>query len=170
VRDDRSLGAPAGAGSDPPTHDEVVDAVLAATRMLVAIAARSVAATDEDVTLAQYRALVVLCYNGPQRTIDLAEELGVGSSTATRMVDRLVRRTLVQRTTDPQDRRATSVAVTDAGRAVVEAVTARRRAEFSQILRKMQPDRTRRLVDGLEAMREAAGEAPEQTWTLGWTS
>ncbi|MFC7655431.1 hypothetical protein ACFQV8_01700 [Pseudonocardia benzenivorans] len=40
--------------------DELVDAVMTASRVLVAVAARSLAAVDEDVTIAQYRALVVL--------------------------------------------------------------------------------------------------------------
>lgn len=145
-----------------------MNAVLAASRVLVAIAVRSMAVAGEDVTMAQYRALVVLAYTGPKRTIDLAEELDVMSSTATRMIDRLVRRGLVTRTVHPDDKRANRVEITDEGRSAVAAVTTRRRAEFSRVLRKMDPQMRRSLVDGLEAMRTAAGEAPEQTWTLGW--
>ena len=46
--------------------DELVDTVLAASRALVAVAARSLAAAGDDVTLPQYRALVVLAARGPQ--------------------------------------------------------------------------------------------------------
>ena len=145
-----------------------MDAVLAGSRVLVAIAARSLAASGEDVTLPQYRTLVILAYNGPQRTIDLAEQLDVNSSTATRMIDRLVRRTLVRREAHPEDKRATRVEITDDGRAIVAAVTQRRRSEFARILRKMEPDQRQCLVEGLQAMNAAAGEAPEQDWTLGW--
>jgi DNA-binding MarR family transcriptional regulator len=152
-----------------PTQDEVTDAVLAASRVLVAIAARSLATVGEDITLTQYRALVVLAYTGEQRITDLATELDVNSSTATRLVDRLVRRKLVRRSTHPDDRRATRLELTTDGRAVVAAVTARRRADVSRILRKMPPESRRALVDSLDALRAAAGEAPEQSWTLGWT-
>src|SRR4051794_15718478 len=114
-------------GAITPTHDEVVDAVLAASRALVAIAARSLAAADVDVTLPQYRALVVLAYSGEKRTIDLANELGVNSSTATRLVDRLIGRELVRRRIRPEDRRATSLEITDSGRLVVDAVMSKRR-------------------------------------------
>lgn len=145
-----------------------MDAVLAGSRALVAIAARSLAAAGEDVTLPQYRTLVILAYNGAQRVIDLAAQLDVGSSTATRMIDRLVRRDLVQRQTHPEDRRATRVEITPDGRAVVAAVMQRRRADFARILDKMEPAQRQSLVDGLEAMSEAAGEAPEQSWSLGW--
>lgn len=145
-----------------------MDAVLAGSRTLVGIAVRSLAAAGVDVTLPQYRALVILAYNGPQRTIDLAEQLDVISSTATRMIDRLVRRGLVQREVHPQDRRATRVEITDRGRAVVGAVTERRRAEFAKILRKMDAETRQCLIDGLDALNRAAGEAPEQTWSFGW--
>ena len=157
------------AGVAAPSHDEVTDAVLAASRLLVAIAARSLSAAGEHVTLVQYRALVVLGYGGPQRTTDLAAELEVNSSTATRLIDRLVRRKLVRRLMHPEDRRATQLEITDAGRAVVSAVTQRRRAEISRLLRKLPPESLRALVDSLDALRAAAGEAPEQSWTLGWT-
>ena len=53
----------------PPAQvadDELVDTVLAASRALVAVAARSLAAAGDEVTLPQYRALVVLAAHGPQ--------------------------------------------------------------------------------------------------------
>ena len=153
-----------------PTQDQVTDAVLAGSRVLIAIAARSLSAAGEDVTLAQYRTLVILAYNGPQRTIDLAEQLDVNSSTATRMIDRLVRRGLVRREPHPEDKRATRVELLEDGRAVVAAVTQRRRSEFGRILRKLDAEQRQHLVQGLQALSLAAGEAPEQAWTLGWGS
>jgi DNA-binding MarR family transcriptional regulator len=150
-------------------QDQLIDAVLAASRALVAIAARSLAAAGEDVTLVQYRALVVLAYNGPQRTIDLASELEVNSSTATRLADRLVRRKLIRRRTHPEDRRATELAITDDGRAVVARVTARRREEVSRLLRRLTAAQRQQILKALDTLRDAAGEAPEQSWSLGWT-
>jgi hypothetical protein len=60
----------------------VVDAVLTASRTLVAVATRSLGAAAEDITIAQYRALVVLASRGPQRLVDLAGALDVTPSTA----------------------------------------------------------------------------------------
>jgi len=56
--------------------DELVDTVLAASRALVAVAARSLAAAGDEVTLPQYRALVVLAAQGPQGTAELAAAQG----------------------------------------------------------------------------------------------
>ena len=70
--------------------DAVVDAVLTASRTLVAVAEQSLGAAAEETTLAQYRALVVLASHGPQRLVDLAGALEVTPPTAGRMCDRLV--------------------------------------------------------------------------------
>ena len=85
---------------------DVVDAVLTASRTMVAVATRSLGAAAEDTTLAQYRALVVLASRGPQRMVDLAEALGVAPSTAGRMCDRLVRKGLIRRQRARADRRS----------------------------------------------------------------
>ena|SRR5689334_14649954 len=101
---------------------ELVDTVLAASRALVAVAARSLAAVGDDVTLPQYRALVVLAASGPQGTVELAAALAVNPSTATRMCDRLVRKGLVRRRRQAGDRRAVRIALTPAGRDLVAEV------------------------------------------------
>ena len=44
---------------------DFVDAFVAASRALVAVAARSLADLSDDITLPQYRALVVLRTRGP---------------------------------------------------------------------------------------------------------
>ena len=76
--------------------DELADAVLTASRVLVAVAARSLA-EEEAISLPQYRALVVLASRGPQRPVDLAQALNVDPSTTTRMCDRLEGKKLITR-------------------------------------------------------------------------
>jgi DNA-binding Lrp family transcriptional regulator len=75
--------------------DLVTDAVLTASRALVGVAARSLAVVDPEVTLPQYRALVVLASRGPRLVGELAEALVIHPSTATRLCDRLVAKKLV---------------------------------------------------------------------------
>jgi DNA-binding MarR family transcriptional regulator len=149
-------------------RDDLVDAVLGASRALVAVAARSLADLAEDVTLAQYRALVELAARGPQRPADLASALGVDPSTATRMCDRLVRKQLVQRRRISADRRGVRISLTPAGRALVEEVTRRRRVEIAQILRRMPRADRASALRALRVFADAAGEVPEQDWSLGW--
>jgi DNA-binding MarR family transcriptional regulator len=154
-----------GAGS---ARDELVDAVLGSSRALVAVAARSLANVAEDVTLAQYRFLIELASRGPQRLADLASALGVDRSTATRMCDRLVRKRLVTRRRAQGDRRAVRVSLSGAGEELVAEVSRRRRVEIATIVARMPAADRDSVVIALRAFADAAGEVPEQDWSLGW--
>ena len=146
----------------------MVDAVLSASRVLVALAARSLADLDEEVTLSQYRALVVLASRGPQGVAAIADSLGVTPPTASRLCERLVRKGLVRRRTDRNDRRQVRVALTDSGHSLVDVVTSRRRQEISTLLRRVPQEARQSMVAGLQRLAEAAGEVPEQDWSRGW--
>jgi DNA-binding MarR family transcriptional regulator len=158
--------APPDASEAP---DELVDTVLAASRALVAVAARSLAAAGDEVTLPQYRALVVLAANGPQGTADLAAALAVNPSTATRMCDRLVRKGLVRRHRQAGDRRTVRIALTPAGRDLVAAVTRRRRAELARLLSALPQAQHEPVIAAFQAFAEAAGEIPAPSAALGWS-
>jgi DNA-binding MarR family transcriptional regulator len=141
-----------------------VDAVLIASRSLIAVATRSLGAAAEETTIAQYRALVVLASRGPQRMVDLAGALGVAPSTAGRMCDRLVRKELIRRHRARTDRRAVLVSITPAGRQVVDEATARRRALIEDILARLPVREQRTIATALQAFAEAAGEVPDSQW------
>jgi DNA-binding MarR family transcriptional regulator len=147
---------------------EVVEALLSASRAMVALAARSLADLDAEVTLPQYRALVVLAARGPQRAADIAAELGVSPSTATRMCDRLVRKGLIRRARITGDRRVVRLTLTAAGRSLVAEVTRRRRADLARIVAAMPAKGNTALVRGLRSFTLATGELPEDEWWLGW--
>jgi DNA-binding MarR family transcriptional regulator len=157
-----------GLPADEARSQPVVDAVVGASRALVAIAARSLGAAGDEVTLAQYRALVVLASRGPQRVVDLAGFLDVTASTATRMCDRLVRKGLVHRQRLSSDRRTVRVSISAAGRDLVAAVTRRRRRDVQAIVARMSAREREQLVATLRMFADAAGEVPEQDWSLGW--
>jgi DNA-binding MarR family transcriptional regulator len=152
----------------PAERDVVVDAVLSASRVLVAVAARSLAEVADEVTLTQYRSLVVLASRGPQSVAALAEAVAVTPPTASRLCDRLVRKGLVRRREDTRDRRAVRLALTITGRELVDAVTLRRRAEITRLLDVVPLDAQRAMVASLQLLAAAAGEVPEQDWTTGW--
>jgi DNA-binding MarR family transcriptional regulator len=141
-----------------------VDAVLTASRSMIAVATRSLGAAAEETTIAQYRALVVLASRGPRRMVDLAEALDVAPSTAGRMCDRLVRKGLVRRHRAHGDRRAVLVSVTAAGRHVVDEATSRRRALIAEILERLPGPAQRSVAQALRVFADAAGEVPDSEW------
>jgi DNA-binding MarR family transcriptional regulator len=150
------------------TDDELVDTVLAASRALVAVAARSLAAAGDEVTLPQYRALVVLTSHGPQGTAELAAALAVNPSTATRMCDRLVRKGLVRRHRQAGDRRAVRIALTPAAQDLVAEVTRQRRAELTRLLGALPAEEHEPVIAAFRAFAAAAGELPPPGAALGW--
>jgi DNA-binding MarR family transcriptional regulator len=147
-----------------PVDEAAVDAVLTASRTLVAVATSSLGAAAEETTIAQYRALVVLASRGPQRVGDLAAMLEVTPSTAGRMCDRLVRKGLIRRHRVRADRRAVQVSLSAAGRQVVDQATARRRALIAGILAQLPLAGQAGIAAALRVFAEAAGEVPDSLW------
>ncbi|MDQ3577719.1 MAG: MarR family transcriptional regulator [Actinomycetota bacterium] len=140
--------------------DDVTGAVLTASRLLVAVSARSIADVDETITLSQFRLLVILHSRGTQKLTALAAILGVNPSTATRSVDRLVISGKVDRRINPRSRRETQISLTAAGTWLVSEVTSRRRHEIARIVAAMPPAGRNGLVDALTAFTAAGGEPP----------
>ncbi|WP_254715444.1 MarR family winged helix-turn-helix transcriptional regulator [Actinomadura sp. NAK00032] len=160
---------PPDTGVDQCGIDEMTMALLTASRLLVAVSARSIAAVEETITLPQFRMLVVLSSQGPSKLVALAEKLHVNPSTAMRMTDRLVAAGLVDRRASPHSRREVRIQLTDAGRDVVDTVTVRRRDELAAIVARMPAGERHALVAALRAFTAAGAEPPATTpIPLGW--
>jgi DNA-binding MarR family transcriptional regulator len=156
--------------SDDADSDELVTAVLTASRALVAVSARSLTQLDERVTVTQFRTLVVLGNHGETNLNGLAEELDVNASTAMRMIDRLLTAGLVTRSENPGNRREVLLGLTVEGRKLVDTVTRKRRREIAKIVERMPTARRGQLVAALHAFAEAAGEPhpSDRITALGW--
>ena len=150
-------------------RDEEVDAVLDACRVLVAITARSMAATSAVTDLLQLRVLVVL-WSRPSLSLgELAQAVGISLTRASRLCDRLVTHGLVNRADDPDNRRQLVLRLTPAGQEVVETVWQERAEEIRPVLSRMSPEGRVRLVSALgEFARAADGLADQDLWALGW--
>jgi len=138
--------------------DAITDALLTASRLLVAISARSIALVDERITIPQFRTLVILSNRGPVNLATLAGLLDVQPSMTGRMVDRLVSTGLIDRHPHPNSRRELVAELTVHGRKVVQQVTAHRRSEIARIVEKTPTRERSGLVRALTAFTTAAGE------------
>lgn len=152
--------------------EEIADALLFASRALLGIAVRSIAAIEDDVTLVQFRVLVLLTSRGDQNVSELAEAVGVHPSTATRLCDRLVAKKLVHRATSSESRREVTLTITARGRSIVRSVNARRRKEMVRVVEKLPRTQRQQLSAAFATFAAAAGEValPEEAWKLGWTT
>lgn len=150
--------------------DDLVSAVLTASRVLVAVSAESLAAVQDTVTVTQFRTLVVLQTHGAINQKWLAEQLSINPSTAVRMIDKLEAAGLVTRRDKPDDRREVQLQLTADGARLVHQVTARRRKAIARIVTRMPADFRADLITALTAFADAAGEpkASGGITAFGW--
>ncbi|MXY13194.1 MAG: MarR family transcriptional regulator [Chloroflexi bacterium] len=78
-------------------------------------------AIDGDLTLPQIGVLYVLA-SGPAKITDISQAQGMAPPNASSMVERLVRKDLVERVSDPKDRRVALARLTHAGREVIDTL------------------------------------------------
>lgn len=147
--------------------EAALDALLLASRAVVGVAARSLPEWA-DVSLVQFRALVLLERDGALNAGALAEHLHVSPSTVTGLCDRLEARGLVVRALGPESRREVVVQLSPVGKALVDTAIAARRLEMARILERIPSEELRGMTRALNAIAAAAGEIPEQAWSAGW--
>ena len=83
----------------------------------------------------QLAALYVLADAGTMTVGDVAEAIGRSPSATSRLVDGLVRRRLVERQTEPEDRRQRTVVLTQRGQALLRVVDRARADQFLTAVR-----------------------------------
>lgn len=87
------------------------------------------------VTPAQWPLLLVMKQCSDPSAIELARLLQMNAGAMTRMIDRLVEKGLIERSRCPVDRRATRLALTDAGHEALEPISAVLAGTLNDLLR-----------------------------------
>lgn len=116
-----------------------------------------------EMPLLQIRCLNAVAENEGQKMVDLASRVGVGLPGVSRTIDRLVQRGLVGRHTDPQDRRAVQLTLTDKARALLDSVQAARLKQLEQATRDLDDPAFEALLAGLTRLADAAEAALDTT-------
>jgi len=144
-----------------PSRERLAAALAVAAEALAEMVTRALAQPEPGLTPGQFRALVLLVTRGPQRIVDVSADLGVVSSSGTRLSERLVRRGLVARGPSGTDRRAVRLTLTPAGRRLVEQVLDRRRADLDRVVAAVPQALHAPLADALAALARAAAPPPD---------
>jgi DNA-binding MarR family transcriptional regulator len=116
----------------------------------------------EGLTFARGALLAALETEGPQRMGHLAHRLGVVPRTITPMVDALEDSGLVVREDDPDDRRATMLHITDAGRTELTRSRSDRRSTVDEVFTVLSDSERSTLADLLDKLRTAARSGLER--------
>jgi DNA-binding MarR family transcriptional regulator len=100
---------------------------------------RQEALTGGDLSPTLSAALGTIEREGPLTPSALADHERIQRPTATRVVARLEAAGLVTRTADPSDRRVAHVAITPAGRALIQRIRSRKNEYVARLLRDLEP-------------------------------
>jgi len=146
-----------------PQDETLADVFWAVARLMRHRSRRT--AEEFGVTPGQARALRQLAQHGELRLSALSEWLRIAPRSGTEVVDALEERGLVRRSPDPDDRRATLVALTPDGERVAAGLKAAQRAEadaFFGTLSRADREALTRILTGLRAAEVASepGERP----------
>ena len=109
-----------------------------------------------ELPVSQLRCWYQIAENEGLRMHDLAESMGVKLPAISQIVDRLVRRSLVERKTDPLDRRAVCLYLTDDTRVKHLESKAAHLARLAETSSKLSPDSLEALISGLNELADAA--------------
>lgn len=127
--------------------------VEVAARGLLALSARASVRLPEGISLTQLRALTVADDAGPCSLGTLANGMGISTSSASRLVDRLIAAGVLDRRQSNVSRREVVLLVTPRGKRLLRRHEESRRAVFGELLRRMTDTEVRSLIRGLEAVK-----------------
>ena len=107
--------------------------------------------TELDLTFTQFKALMLLAHDPGELSVkDVSDRLGISLPAASRAVDPLGRRGIVERAEDPLDRRVKRVRTTRDGDRLVERLIATRIESFEALLEDFSATERRKLGDALD--------------------
>lgn len=109
--------------------------------------AQILAKTGESLDQPSHQTLRHLLAWGPMRPTALAEALGTGASYISKIVGRLESDGLVARTTDPSDRRANLISLTEAGETAARGVYVLGDRMIAEVLEDWSDDDVRRYTE-----------------------
>lgn len=138
-----------------PERDELISALAADNHAIsmAMIRQNRDPLTDLPLPTQQLKLLLIVCASPPMTSQDLARRLGVSAPTLSGLVDRLMERRLIERTTVPEDRRVRVIAPTEAGQTLVRDVTGFGHGNAREILARLSIEELEALATGFAAVR-----------------
>ncbi|MCL5318259.1 MAG: MarR family transcriptional regulator [Thaumarchaeota archaeon] len=114
------------------------NAIMCTHRALVRSRARGLA--KAGLSLPQFEVLRVISAKGPMSMGALSREMVVTPPNITGLIDRLEKQSLVKRVANANDRRASIIELTDAGKNLYDVLAERQRVFLQNVLNALTPD------------------------------
>lgn len=120
------------------------------------------AASKKDLTVPQFRVLGFVDRRGRASVKDVAEHLGIPMSGASRLVEKLVDRKLVARTTDPKDRRRVILTLRPAGKRLRVRARERTQQGLATTFQRLTPAERDAIARALPVLRDLFSNEPSE--------
>jgi DNA-binding MarR family transcriptional regulator len=111
--------------------------------------------TEVGVTMAQAKVLYVVLAAGHLRMSELASRLGIGASSASEVVERLVELGLLRRVDDADDRRQVVITATPDAAALIERFRELNQRQLREMLGRLDADELAIVAESLEIFHRA---------------
>ena len=142
-----------------PRTDTELDTAVQLRRVLGRLSRRlrpTAAGAAAGLTPTRAAILLTVVRDGPVRLSELADGEGINPTMLSRAIGALVDSGLVERTSDPSDRRAAWAAPTGAGKRLAERMRLERTDAVKLALAELDPARREQLLEALPALEEFA--------------
>ena len=116
--------------------------------------------TSGRITVPQLIVLDCLSRHGECPMHKIAESMNISFSTATGMMDRLVKQGLVQRLPGEHDRRTVLVTITSKGKRIIEEVFEQKRKGIMELFKPLTGQERRQYLDILQKLSSHLSKAP----------
>jgi DNA-binding MarR family transcriptional regulator len=128
--------------------------------------------SGEQLAMSQVKLMLLISHPGQRfKVTDVAEFLGVTNAAASRAIDRLVQRGLVDRRVSPDDRRAVDLSLTSEAEQLLDRFAMVRNEELLRLLGRHPDDKLRRAAELLDELSvlllDPATEAEERCLRCG---
>lgn len=142
-------------------NDQIEQQLLAMLRATQAIHVRT---SDGDALLERstYGILCLLDDEGPLRLGAIAQAFRLDPSTITRQVQAVVRLGLAEKVTDPSDRRAAVLSLTEQGQSAVTEARTHRRQQLDLLLQEWSPDEREEFLRAITRFNDTVDEWVER--------
>ncbi|GGO11163.1 hypothetical protein GCM10010116_22480 [Microbispora rosea subsp. aerata] len=119
---------------------------------------RSMPLLASSLTMQQLKVVMFLSFAGSTSGQELARHLGVGLTTVTGIVDRVVAQGLATRHEDPNDRRVRRVELTEAGRRLTSEIIEAGTGGYIRLLRRLDTETLRTMETVMRKIEDAMRE------------
>jgi DNA-binding MarR family transcriptional regulator len=116
---------------------------------------------ETDLSFSQISVLMRLKHGGNIGVSEIGDQLGVTSAAASQAVDRLVQLGLIERTEDPEDRRAKRLALTPKGCTLIEKGIEARSQWIEGLTDALTPEQQSMIISALTLLTAAARATKE---------